>query len=248
MPKDARIVVHPDVVLLETEGGGVLHAPRRDLYYALNETGVLLWRCLATYVSEKDAIESFVTAASDTEGDAASVRTFAEDFIKDGVRERLLCRKGRPARGAAEIGEGPPACEAFALPENAPPGLARQLLWFVVVSAIAMGSRVVGTTMLVGIARSAGMLVPGARGLRRNRISLDVTAIDRAIKVVRPDNSCVCRAVAYCMAFRRHRICGKLCLGIKVLPFEAHAWVEVGGRAVHEDVLVLQRYRVTARH
>ena len=82
----------------------------------------------------------------------------------------------------------------------------------------------------------------------------DQALIDRVCRAV--DYACVCypkralclqRCFATTFLLRKEGIPAEMVLGAQKLPFKAHAWVEVCGRAVNERSNVQSRYAVWDR-
>jgi Transglutaminase-like superfamily/Coenzyme PQQ synthesis protein D (PqqD) len=55
------------------------------------------------------------------------------------------------------------------------------------------------------------------------------------------------RSVALTAALRRRGIHAEICFGARARPFAAHAWVEVDGMAIHEELENLRHFTVLAR-
>lgn len=55
---------------------------------------------------------------------------------------------------------------------------------------------------------------------------------------------CLQRSFATTYLLRKHGVAAQMVLGAQKLPFKAHAWVEVGGRAINERSNVQATYAV----
>jgi hypothetical protein len=58
---------------------------------------------------------------------------------------------------------------------------------------------------------------------------------------------CLQRAAATCCLLRRHGIAAEMVIGARLLPFQAHAWVEVKGRVVNDKSYSREIYNVLDR-
>jgi hypothetical protein len=58
---------------------------------------------------------------------------------------------------------------------------------------------------------------------------------------------CLQRAFVTTWLLRKHGVNALMVLGAQMLPFKAHAWVEVGGKAINESASVRVTYAVWER-
>lgn len=58
---------------------------------------------------------------------------------------------------------------------------------------------------------------------------------------------CLQRSAATVCLLRRHGVHAQLVIGAQQIPFQAHAWVEVGGRVVNDKPYVPEMYAVLDR-
>ncbi len=72
-------------------------------------------------------------------------------------------------------------------------------------------------------------------------------AVDRAARFYFKRAWCLQRSAACVLLERRQGYPARLVLGVRVLPFEAHAWAELGGRPINEQPEVVERYLVLDR-
>jgi hypothetical protein len=77
-----------------------------------------------------------------------------------------------------------------------------------------------------------------------NRVS---TAVNYACIWYPKQALCLQRAFVMAHLLRREGIAAEMVLGAQKLPFKAHAWVEVDGRAVNETLSVQMTYAVWDR-
>jgi Transglutaminase-like superfamily len=89
------------------------------------------------------------------------------------------------------------------------------------------------------------------RGWRVNRKPAGSNVIDRACTAVNyacvwyPKQAlCLQRSFVTTYLLRKHGFTAQLVLGAQKLPFKAHAWVEVDGRAINERSEVQATYTV----
>jgi hypothetical protein len=87
---------------------------------------------------------------------------------------------------------------------------------------------------------------------RRGRRGVDTAAsvagaLDRAALWYPRTRLCLARsAVATCL-LRWHGLPGQMIVGARLMPFHAHAWVELDGRVVADSPAVRTRYQVLDR-
>lgn len=58
---------------------------------------------------------------------------------------------------------------------------------------------------------------------------------------------CLQRSVASALLLRRHGWAAELVIGVQLLPFHSHAWVEVDGRVVNDKPYVVDKFEVLER-
>lgn len=59
---------------------------------------------------------------------------------------------------------------------------------------------------------------------------------------------CLQRSSVATLLLRRHGWSAELVIGAQILPFQSHAWVEIGGSVVNEKPYMLDIYQVLARY
>ena len=73
------------------------------------------------------------------------------------------------------------------------------------------------------------------------------TAVDRAAAFYFKRAWCLQRSAAASCLLRLHSVPATFVIGVKKIPFYAHAWVEVKGEVVNDHPGVLMRYTVLER-
>lgn len=58
---------------------------------------------------------------------------------------------------------------------------------------------------------------------------------------------CLQRSAATAVLLRRHGWTAEMVIGVQMLPFQSHAWVEVDGRIVNDKPYVQDRFEVLER-
>jgi hypothetical protein len=58
---------------------------------------------------------------------------------------------------------------------------------------------------------------------------------------------CLQRSAATAVLLRRHGWMAEMVIGVQMLPFQSHAWVEVDGRIVNDKPYVRDRFEVLER-
>jgi hypothetical protein len=72
-------------------------------------------------------------------------------------------------------------------------------------------------------------------------------AVDIACVLYLKNVMCLQRSVATAMLLRRHGFPAVLVIGVRVLPFRSHAWVELNGQVVNDKSYVSTIYRELER-
>jgi len=92
------------------------------------------------------------------------------------------------------------------------------------------------------------------RGWKVNRGTVGQSIIDRVCMAVNyacvwyPKQAlCLQRSFVTTYLLRKHGVAAQVVLGAQKLPFKAHAWVEVDGRAINERSNVQETYAVWDR-
>jgi hypothetical protein len=107
-------------------------------------------------------------------------------------------------------------------------------------------------TMRLGSFESVCSMVKGRRVKSRPvretaRIDELCRAVDVACAFYFRRVHCLQRSAATAIMLRRHGYGASLVIGAQVLPFKAHAWVEVEGRVVNDKPYMAEIYGVLER-
>jgi hypothetical protein len=62
-----------------------------------------------------------------------------------------------------------------------------------------------------------------------------------------PSAECLPQAVAKALMLRRRGVSSVVVLGVATVPFSGHAWLEVDGQVIGEDLCAITRYTELAR-
>jgi hypothetical protein len=82
---------------------------------------------------------------------------------------------------------------------------------------------------------------------RGDRARQTLTAVDRARTYYFRHARCLQRAVAAVCFLRMRGVRGELVIGVRKIPFQAHAWMELDGEIVNDDPALLSKYQVITR-
>src|SRR6267154_755063 len=85
------------------------------------------------------------------------------------------------------------------------------------------------------------------RAADSNTIDRVCTAVNYACSWYPKQALCLQRSFVTTYLLRQHGVCANMVLGAQKLPFKAHAWVEVEGRAINERSNVQATYAVWDR-
>ncbi len=87
----------------------------------------------------------------------------------------------------------------------------------------------------------------GTAGGSERRIESICQAVDRAASLYFKRAWCLQRSATAACLLRLRGVPAELVIGVRKMPFYAHAWVEVDGRVVNDSPVVQSRYRVMER-
>lgn len=216
----ARYLVADDIRYREIEGCGVILDIRSQQYRVLNEVGTQIWAFVTAGGDIRNCVRQFTAefdvAASEVE---RTIDTFCADCLRKGLLRlwqaegaALDCRQSRPPVVHRYI---PGALLAF---------------WALASTALSLKLR--------GFARTYGQRrgVPAARPLRapvclESIVGAFLFAENFAFFSSAP-NDCLMRSLALFHYLRRRGIPAVHVIGVRRVPFFAHAWVEVSGEGV----------------
>lgn len=88
---------------------------------------------------------------------------------------------------------------------------------------------------------------PVSRALQRHSTKSVSHAIDVACALYVHNVHCLQRSAATAVLLRRHGIVAEMVVGVRVLPFKSHAWVEVDGHVVNDKPYVRTMYQILER-
>jgi hypothetical protein len=88
--------------------------------------------------------------------------------------------------------------------------------------------------------------VDGNRG-RREASQEVLAAVDQASIWFWKQVSCLHRSAATACLLRRYGVPAQLVIGAQLMPFRAHAWIEVEGRVVNDKPYISEIYAVLDR-
>ena len=218
---------------------------RRGTYSSFNLTGALVWKQLergagATQIAESLA-RDFDIPVEHALGD---VTTMLESLRRSGLvvsaREAGAPRSEAASPPCSELAESV-ARQLFEVPEKRRPraGAASLLHALAVLARIDVAMRTSGLgrleRMIAGRDRVAQTLPPVSR------VWSLIDAADRAAALYFKQAWCLQRSAACAYVLRRRGVPAELVIGVHPSPFFAHAWVEIGGRAVNEPNTALLR-------
>jgi hypothetical protein len=239
---------------VHNEGGVVLLNLRSGAYFTLNTVGTLVWRELQGGGTREAALAALGRRFPVPEERLAKdVDALLARLIGTG----LLALEEAPARGAgtsAASGEPARLVQAMRAPgvsAMAPErfGLLRRWLWSLLGYAALVGMDVL--IRLAGFARFHRFV---GRWRIRPRRAVDPrdaarisAAVDAASAFYFKRAWCLQRSAAATCLLRLRGFPAQLVIGVKRMPFLAHAWVEIEGRVVNDDPLVCGAYEEIER-
>ncbi len=213
-------VIADGVRSLEDEGRAVLLDLRSGAYFALNAAGTALWDALAEGETRDAAIgrleERFRVPRERIARDA-------DALIAELAAKGLVVPRERPAR-AEEQGTRRGPGRLRALLEGAAALVGVDLL-----------IRVAGFERFHRVVRSVPTRRAGAAGPGREAADAVVRGVDAAAGLYFKRAWCLQRSAAAACLLRLHGFPAELVIGVRRMPFLAHAWVEIDGAVINDD-------------
>jgi Transglutaminase-like superfamily/Coenzyme PQQ synthesis protein D (PqqD) len=232
-----RWIDHPD--------GLVVMNRRSGHYLALNRVGASLWRFLGRGAAgfadlERALAEEFPDAGSRLEAD---LRTWLDHLAGLGLIVSSSDPTLLPAPRRAEISSSS-VREDAATTENAGAGPFRTLGAWVRLAFVDLLLKTRGFDALsTWLERRA----PARRNAGAHEVATVCAAVDRAARFYPKRAWCLQRSAATAAWLRARGCPAELVVGVKPLPFMAHAWVELDGKVVNDVPQVKRRYEVIDR-
>ena len=243
----------PEVRSAAHGDGVVLMDLRRDKYLAFNPVGALIWRCLDAG-SDRDGILAVLKKNYPAVADERLARDL--DHMLGSLRRNGLIE---PATGA-EMSRRAPASEAataedrreapvpssaprVAAPSTAPQRFDVARAWLVL-AACDVALKILGFEAFHSRLRN---LRPAPRSAAPGDVERLRQAVDLAAGFYFKRAWCLQRSAATVWLMRRAGIEADLVIGVRRLPFLAHAWVEVDGRVVNDRPTVRTFYQCIER-
>lgn len=84
-------------------------------------------------------------------------------------------------------------------------------------------------------------------GIKRDEVDRLCRAVDYSCVFYFKRVLCLQRSAATALLLRRHGGEAELVIGVHLLPFHSHAWVEVEGRVVNDKPYVVDKFEVLER-
>lgn len=207
-------------------------------YSMLNATGAAVWRRLQAGVPPARAAHHL---AAETGAAVTETRREVEELVRHLEAEGLLV--AAPANGDGSghrrsAATPPPAAGPPLAPPSPPPRpsvRATLVAWVLLVRVRRLAAR-------RGFAGLLAALPPcppddadpvGGSGVAAT-VAATAAAVDRAAALQLRKAWCLPLSAACTWMLRRRGVPARLVLGVRPLPFFAHAWVEVGGRPIDD--------------
>jgi len=216
----ARYLVADDIRYREIDGCGVILDISNQRYSVLDDLGTRMWACLT---GESDTENWVRRWAKEYNVTADEIADTIDEFCADCVRKDFL-RRWEPGGLAADGGR--PAL----------PGIYRHLPgWMVAFGALAFTAL---SLKFRGFAKTYGRRreIPAAGS---SSIPASLEAVIRPFLFAenfvffsRAPNDCLARSLAFFHYLRWRGVPAVHVIGVRRVPFMAHAWVEVSGEGV----------------
>jgi hypothetical protein len=238
-----------------SEDGIVLLNLETGKYFSLNPVGAQVWQGLAAGRSQAEIEiqleELFDAPAPQIHGD---VDRILATFVQAGMLER------RPDPPAADFvitpavpGKHPAAYPTVRmnpdLPDLAPHRrFLQDKIWFLrAFLALLYIDLLTRTRQFPGVHRAILRLHSSEREPPSALLAQITTAVNRAASFYYRRRWCLQRSAACAYLLRRHGFAAELVLGVQVMPFIAHAWVEWEGEVINDNPELTRHFAVLDR-
>jgi hypothetical protein len=208
-------------------------------YFSLNAVGLRVWRRLEAGSSPEQAADAL---AADFSMPLQVVRSDVAELVAYLAGRGLLVATAEPATlRPRPAPTAPPAAPAEATPRH-PSAALVAAAWLTLVDfdlALRLGD----------LARCLGKLcpLPASAPVGPEIVDRVVAAVDRAAALYFKRAWCLQRSAACVRMLRRRGVPARLVLGVRPMPFYAHAWAELDGRVINDrewvcGLAVLERF------
>lgn len=259
--RGTSFVVGPQVRSAHDDDGLVLLSSRTGHYFSFNAVGGLVW----SKIEEGASAAAIIRAVQERfEAPSDLVERDVESILARLERDRLIVRASRaadgaPPRAAAALAPTPaataarPSSHEAAIHETVDRTKAgrrgggqlfRDVVAFLTLVYVDVSIKLFKFPRLDAVLRKRASVRRRTDPATVQRIS---RSVDRAAAAYFKRAWCLQRSAACAYLLRRRGCPAQLVLGVRTLPFEAHAWVEVDGRVVNDRPEHIQRYLVLDR-
>ena len=259
--RGTSFVVGPQVRSAHDDDGLVLLNSRTGHYFSFNAVGGLVW----SKIEEGASAAAIIRAVQERfEAPPDLVEHDVEAILARLERDRLIVRAsqaagGAPPRGSAVLDRTPAAPATGSSSRDAAirepldrtkadgsggGQLVRDVVAFLTLVYVDVLIKRFRFPRLEAVLRKRAGVQLRTDPAVVQRIS---RSVDRAAAAYFKRAWCLQRSVACAYLLRRRGCPAQLVLGVRTLPFEAHAWVEVDGRVVNDRPEHIQRYLVLDR-
>lgn len=247
-PRVARFAVAEHVRTARDEDGLVLLDLRTGQYITLNEVAGAIWAANAGGANEDAIVRSlagrFDVPVEQVQQDvAATLRSFADSgwIVPQEAGGPPIETRPRPADPAPGNAEG-------STPTEAPPPSAGSFVWRARAFLTLIGVDLL--LLLFRFRRLYSLLERRRQTAQRADPATLATicrAVDRAAASYFKRAWCLQRSAACVLLLRGQGFPARLVLGVRTFPFEAHAWAEVDGAVVNDQLDYVARFQVLDR-
>jgi hypothetical protein len=241
---NAPLNIKPGVFYAACGGEGIVMDLVANRYFAVSSVGTRVWDAIERGLSPDQAALDLTRSAAIEEQDAqelvqALLASWHRDQLMTAADPRTFEQvpRSRP-RGA-------PAKETIEL-ENTPVRARAVAQYLAASSWYAVTKKRHG---LIEVLNRLVELAPRVRPRDHDLVSYSIARAARFVRQVfrqgQPD--CLDRSIVLAVALRWSGVDAELCLGVRRVPFVAHAWVEVGGRSLLQKPSKIELNSIIAR-
>lgn len=243
-PQDQlRFAIAPAVRFVRDDHGLVLFDMGSGCYSSLNSVGALVWSQIEAGASTSTIVERVRRTFADVDRDVVDHDVRA--ILRQLVREGLITAGGNGGvtapRRSAPTNAGNPTADLA----SEPAGFWTTFKAFAFLVCVDLSMRLAPFGRVYDMVRKTPTRPrePGPQALARI-----CRATDEAARFYFKRAWCLQRSAACVLMLRRDGgIPAELVLGVRTFPFEAHAWVELDGRVLNDELDHVGRFLVLDR-
>ena len=220
--------------------GATLIDLHRDRYISLNVLGALIWRWVAEGLDRESVLSRLGAAFPERQ---ATLGADLDRFLHAMIGQGLLVRPPTEDGGSSDRGDVARVPDpGRARAARRPPSLGRCWLTLVWMDVLLRGCG-----LRTFCAHAGRCTIAPRPALSQAEIAATCARVDRAARAYFRHAWCLQRSAAVVWLLRKRGVDCDLVLGVRSVPFAAHAWCEAAGEVINDVPSVRDRYEVIER-